>query len=276
MRLGTQDRTSGPFPGAEMGGDEMSAPMNWSNTTYRTLDLALVPLLSLLALPIMVVMVIAVRLTSPGPAIYRQVRVGRRGRLFTIYKIRTMVQNFERGKARWTAAGSTDGVTPVGRFLRKMHLDELPQLWNILRGDMSLVGPRPERPEFVTQLEAAIPGYRGRLAVRPGVTGLAQVHLPPDTSVEDVKHKLLFDLYYIRHRSLWLDLRLIGCSGFYLLQIPFYKSCRWLRIPAPVRIEAHPPKPAELAEIQSHALEGESAESIPVITTITQLRPEVV
>ena len=124
-------------------------------------------------------------------------------------------------------------MTPVGRFLRRTHLDELPQLWNVLRGEMSLVGPRPERPEFVTKLQREIPDYRGRLKVRPGITGLAQVYLPPDRQIDDVRRKLKYDLQYMRRFSFWLDVRLLLCSGLYLLGIPFHVCCRWLRVPSP-------------------------------------------
>ena len=142
------------------------------------------------AAPVMLVVMGLVRLTSPGPMIYRQTRLGRGGRPFTMYKIRTMIHDCERlTGARWLTPGDCR-VTPIGRFLRATHLDELPQLWNILRGEMSLVGPRPERPEIVPQLERVLPAYRERLRVRPGVTGLAQVQLAPDTDLESVRRKL--------------------------------------------------------------------------------------
>ena len=121
---------------------------------------------------------------------------------------------------RWSMPGDPR-ITPVGWFLRRTHLDELPQLLNVLRGEMSLIGPRPERPEFVPELERELPGYTQRLAVRPGVTGLAQVQLPPDTDLDSVRRKLAHDLYYIRHVSPWLDLRLLVCTAFYALGVPF-------------------------------------------------------
>ena len=128
-----------------------------------------------------------VRLTSRGPGIYKQARVGKDGRKFMMYKIRTMRQDAEAASGpMWTQAHDPR-VTFLGRVLRKLHLDELPQLFNVLKGEMSLVGPRPERPEFVRVLAEAIPGYRNRLAVRPGVTGLAQVNLPPDTDIASVR-----------------------------------------------------------------------------------------
>jgi lipopolysaccharide/colanic/teichoic acid biosynthesis glycosyltransferase len=121
--------------------------------------------------------------------------------------------------ARWSTPGDTR-VTPVGRFLRASHIDELPQLWNILTGEMSLVGPRPERPEFVPTLEAAIPRYRERLRVRPGVTGLAQVQLPPDTDLGSVRCKLACDLVYIERLTFWLDFRILVGTFFYVTRLP--------------------------------------------------------
>jgi sugar transferase (PEP-CTERM system associated) len=148
--------------------------------------------------PIMGVVAAAVRLTSAGPVLYRQERVGQHGRVFTVVKFRSMRQNAERGTgAVWAAANDTR-VTPVGRFLRRTRLDELPQLWNVLKGDMSLVGPRPERPEFVRQLTEQIPFYGQRHVVRPGLTG-----------VEDALEKLQYDLFYIKNLSLPLDLFII-------------------------------------------------------------------
>jgi lipopolysaccharide/colanic/teichoic acid biosynthesis glycosyltransferase len=139
-----------------------------------------------------------------------------------------MTHNCEaRGGARWCLPGDPR-VTAVGRLLRATHLDELPQLWNILKGDMSLVGPRPERPEFVVQLEKVLPQYRERLRVRPGVTGLAQVQLPPDIDVESVRRKLACDLAYVRHLGLWLDLCLLALTALHLTGVPCHGLCRRL------------------------------------------------
>src|SRR5262249_18845124 len=160
-------------------------------------------------------------LTSRGPAFYTQARLGRNGRAYTLYKLRTMTHDCERHSgARWAMPGDPR-VTPFGAFLRKTHLDELPQLWNVLRGDMSLVGPRPERPEFVPTLAQSIPHYRERLRVKPGVTGLAQVRLPADTDLESVRRKLAYDLYYVKHMGPWLDTRLVLCTLFKMLGLPF-------------------------------------------------------
>src|SRR5438552_3957175 len=167
-----------------------------------TLSLALL----ILAAPLVLLAALAVKLTSRGPIFYSQTRLGRGGQPYTIYKIRTMLHNCEsKSGACWSTAGDPR-ITLVGRFLRRTHVDELPQLWNVLRGEMSLVGPRPERPEFVTTLEVVIPHYRARLAVRPGITGLGQVQLPADTDLTSVRRKLAYDLYYVRQLSLWLDL----------------------------------------------------------------------
>jgi lipopolysaccharide/colanic/teichoic acid biosynthesis glycosyltransferase len=158
-----------------------------------------------LALPAMILLAVLVAATSRGPILYRQRRVGLHGRVFTVRKFRSMREDAEAvSGAVW--AGENDArVTRVGRFLRSSHLDELPQLWNILVGDMSLVGPRPERPEFVTELTRLIPFYRQRHVVRPGLTGWAQVCYSYGASVDDSMHKLQYDLFYIKHMSLALD-----------------------------------------------------------------------
>ena len=129
-------------------------------------------------------------------------------------------------------------MTPVGPILRKTHLDELPQLWNVLRGEMSLVGPRPERPEIVSRLEHDIPAYRDRETMLPGVTGLAQVQLPPDTDLEDVRRKLACDLSYFQNASLWLDLRIVLCTALKVICVPPAISCAILRVPSADPAEA--------------------------------------
>ena len=148
---------------------------------------------------------LAIRLDSRGPIFYKQQRVGRNGRIFWVHKLRSMVPDAERHGAQWAIAGDPR-VTRVGRVLRKTRLDEIPQVWNILKGDMSLIGPRPERPEFVAKLQEEIPYYRSRLSVKPGLTGWAQVRYRYGNSVEDARIKLEYDLYYIKHQSLLLDL----------------------------------------------------------------------
>lgn len=180
-------------------------------------DFAIALPLLLLSGPIMLLAIAVVRLTSRGPGIYTQTRLGLNRKPFTIYKIRTMGHNCEaKTGARWSTPKDAR-VTPVGRFLRKTHIDELPQLWNVLRGDMSLVGPRPERPEIVATIEPLVHGYGSRLTVLPGVTGLAQLRLPPDTTVESVRRKVCYDAYYAATLTPWLDLRLIAATGFKML-----------------------------------------------------------
>jgi lipopolysaccharide/colanic/teichoic acid biosynthesis glycosyltransferase len=149
----------------------------------------------------------AIWLTSPGPVIFRQVRVGRGGSSFTMYKFRTMHLEAERGTGPVLATENDPRVTRLGRFLRATRLDELPQLWNVLSGDMSFVGPRPERPEFVRQFEVEIQGYRERLKVRPGLTGYAQVNGEYHTSPAT---KLKYDLAYMYNRSFLLDLKILS------------------------------------------------------------------
>jgi lipopolysaccharide/colanic/teichoic acid biosynthesis glycosyltransferase len=201
-------------------------------------DFILAAGLLVLAAPVMLLSALAVKLTSPGPVLYSQVRVGKNGRPFTLRKIRTMHRDCEKASgACWSTPGDPR-VTPVGAFLRRTHLDELPQLWNVLTGHMSLVGPRPERPEFVPALAQQIPHYRDRLAVRPGVTGLAQVQLPADTDLDSVRRKLAYDLYYIRHRGFWLDLRLVVCTAVHMAGAPYRLLRTAFLTPRPAAVEA--------------------------------------
>jgi lipopolysaccharide/colanic/teichoic acid biosynthesis glycosyltransferase len=174
-----------------------------------------------LTAPVIVLAAVLVRLTSRGPALYKQTRLGLNGREYTIYKLRSMYSECEKHSGPlWCAKGDAR-ITPVGRFIRRTHIDELPQLWNILRGDMSLIGPRPERPEFLAKLEASIPRYKERLRVRPGVTGLAQVQLPPDADLHDVRRKQAYDLYYIAAMNPWLDLRILLSTPLKVCGVPY-------------------------------------------------------
>lgn len=175
--------------------------------------------LFVVSLPLQAVIYALVRVTSKGPGIYRQTRVGRGGQQFVLYKFRTMRVDAEAGSGPvWSQPGD-DRVTPIGKFLRWSHLDELPQLVNVMAGHMSLIGPRPERPEFTEVLSQQIPGYLSRLNVPPGITGLAQVILPADSTVESVKEKLALDLEYIRRASPWLDLQILFCTGLRLVGV---------------------------------------------------------
>jgi exopolysaccharide biosynthesis polyprenyl glycosylphosphotransferase len=160
----------------------------------------------LIALPIIALLI---KLDSPGPVFYKQDRMGLHGKEFKVMKFRSMVQDAESdGQARW-ATKNDDRITRVGRFIRKTRVDELPQVLNVLKGDMSMVGPRPERQQFISKLQREIPFYRTRLAAKPGLTGWAQVSYGYGATVEDAMVKLQYDLYYIKHQSLWFDLKIM-------------------------------------------------------------------
>ena len=171
----------------------------------RTMDIGLALIGLSLSLPVMALVALAVKLDSKGPMLFRQKRVGERGRIFVLNKFRSMSVDAERNGAVWATAGDPR-VTRVGRWIRRTRLDELPQFWNVLVGDMSFVGPRPERPEFVGTLQREIPFYMGRHSVKPGITGWAQVRHRYAASVEDSMEKLQYDLYYIKNLSPLLDL----------------------------------------------------------------------
>jgi exopolysaccharide biosynthesis polyprenyl glycosylphosphotransferase len=175
----------------------------YSRLTKRVFDLVLASLGLALAAPILALLAVLTKLDG-GPVFYRQARIGEGGRRFTIYKIRTMVCDAERNGARFSA-DDDPRATPVGAILRRTHLDELPQLWNVLRGEMSIVGPRPERPEFIRQLESAVPFWSRRLLVKPGITGWAQVRCRYAADCEGMQRKLSYDLWYLRHRSVLVD-----------------------------------------------------------------------
>ena len=199
----------------------------------RLIDIVIASIILLLASPIILLCSLIVRLTSPGPAIYTQVRLGRHRKPFVIYKMRSMYHDCERHSGiRWCTKNDSR-ITPIGRFLRKSHIDELPQLWNVLRGDMSLIGPRPERPELVSSLQNLIPNYLERLLVHPGLTGLAQIQLPPDADIESVRKKLLVDCSYIDNLSFWLDCRIFIGTFFYLMGVPQWKTRSMLKLPFP-------------------------------------------
>lgn len=175
----------------------------------RILDLTLAVLGLCLMAFLLPFIALAIYLTDRGPIFYKQTRVGKGGKPFTLYKFRTMKKGAEReGQPQWATPGDPR-VTPIGRFLRKSRLDEFPQFWNVLKGEMSIVGPRPERPKFVADLKKEIPFYGLRHSVKPGITGWAQVNYRYGSSKEDALRKLEYDLYYIKHRSLLLDLLVI-------------------------------------------------------------------
>lgn len=194
---------------------------DWYASWKRAADLSLAVALLVMTAPLLLFAAVLVKLTSRGPILYSQVRLGQDGLPFILYKVRTMAHQCESLTGiQWSTPGDPR-VTPVGRFLRRAHLDELPQLWNVIRGEMSLIGPRPERPEFVPQLEQVIPRYRDRLLVRPGLTGLAQVQLPPDSDLASVAVKLAYDLYYVRRVDAWLDIRLLAGTALKIVGVPF-------------------------------------------------------
>lgn len=204
-------------------------PRARSELAARALNFTIAASALVLLAPVMVLIAAAIKLTSRGPIFYRQTRIGvdrrwqqpdtpknrtRRshdlgGRVFTIFKFRTMCVNAERHSGAVWAAKQDPRVTPMGQFLRKYRLDELPQLLNVLRGDMNIVGPRPERPSIFAQLRTDIPAYEYRQRTRPGITGLAQINQHYDRNLDDVRRKLEFDLEYLRRQSFWQDLRIM-------------------------------------------------------------------
>lgn len=179
----------------------------------RGLEIAAAVILGIVLLPLELCIALFVALTSRGPVIYSQTRTGKHGRTFTLHKFRTMRALSADGSAETQGAqwsGKRDPrVTPIGRLLRATHLDELPQLWNVVRGELSFVGPRPERPEIIQKLVAQIPYYEIRLIVKPGITGWAQINYGKDETAADVMEKLAFDVYYLKNRSLILDVAII-------------------------------------------------------------------
>lgn len=196
--------------------------------------------LLILSAPVHLLGMLLVKLTSPGPVFYRQVRAGQFGRPITVIKLRSMRVDAEKHGAVWSVQGKDPRATPVGGFIRKYRIDELPQLINILKGEMSFVGPRPERPVFVEELAEKVPYYQERLMVQPGLTGWAQVNYPYGSSVEDAKWKLEYDLYYMKHMSLFLDLFILldtirivirgGMSAEAVDRLPRYEAIWFFRV----------------------------------------------
>jgi lipopolysaccharide/colanic/teichoic acid biosynthesis glycosyltransferase len=229
-----------------------------SHPFQRVFDCFVALPVALAALPVVLLAGLAVKLTSRGPMFYMQRRAGRGERPFHIFKIRTMRHNCEvETGACWSVAGDPR-VTRIGRLLRKLHLDELPQLWNVLRGEMSIVGPRPERPEILDDLEASIPNVRDRLLVRPGVTGLAQIQQPPDVTPDCFRRKLLYDRHYIRHRGLLSDIRILFGTALYLGGLSYVRVRRLAGLSVPLmpdevltyRVPTAAREPAPLLESQ--------------------------
>ena len=211
----TNPLTGGPWPEIDRLTPDAAVVLDLSPTWYSAGKVVLDVLVTAVLLPFALALIglacVAVKLTSTGPALYTQTRAGLNGRRYRIIKIRTMYHDCEvKSGIRWSTKND-DRVTPVGRFLRMTHIDELPQLFNVMLGQMSLVGPRPERPEVIQArgLDHLVPGYKHRLRLKPGVTGLAQVQLPADSNVDSVRYKVVYDLYYAQHQSLFLDIRLL-------------------------------------------------------------------
>ena len=215
----------------------------------RAFDIVVSFALLVLLGPVCLLAMLVIKLTSPGPVLFRQTRSGRHGKEFTVMKLRSMRADAEMNGPQWSKEGD-HRVTKVGKILRKYRIDEIPQLINIFRGEMSFVGPRPERPEFVAQLEKQIPHYRERLHLQPGLTGWAQVCYPYGATVEDARRKLEYDLYYLKHMSLALDvftlldtIRIImrgGARSVPLVPSLLAKTKNSLAMPAPVA----PPSPS--------------------------------
>lgn len=176
----------------------------------RIRDVLLAAVLLVLTAPVLALAALTIKLADRGPVLYRQRRVGEQGRDFDLLKLRTMVVDAERQGAGFAVNAGDPRITPIGRALRRLSLDELPQLWNVLAGDMNIVGPRPERPTIFAELRVAIPNYHLRQRVRPGITGWAQINQAYDTCVDDVRRKIEFDLEYLRTRSVTKDISIMA------------------------------------------------------------------
>jgi lipopolysaccharide/colanic/teichoic acid biosynthesis glycosyltransferase len=236
----------------------MRLESRWNESYKPVLDSIVAALLLVALSPLVGLALFLVRLTSKGPAIYTQRRLGLGGKVFTIYKLRSMYLESEREGPRWSLPGD-DRITPIGRIIRACHIDELPQLVNVLRGEMSLIGPRPERPEIACQIERSMPDYRRRLMVRPGLSGLAQVLQAPDTDLGSVRRKLNYDLFYVERLGPWLDLRILVGTILHVLCVGGQTIALLMRFPyhadsslssesqAPVRPALATPHPERLA-----------------------------
>ncbi|RJQ29347.1 exopolysaccharide biosynthesis polyprenyl glycosylphosphotransferase [Candidatus Parcubacteria bacterium] len=200
-------------PLEELGEDwfvqNISARRPMYDSTKRIVDIVCSLCFGIIMIAPWIIIAILVKLSSRGPVIYKQTRIGKNGELFTIYKFRTMHVDSEKNGPQWSSVEHDPRVTALGKVLRHTHLDETPQFWNILKGDCSFVGPRPERPEFVSVLQKDIPFYEMRHIVRPGLAGWAQTNYKYGSSIEDAKEKLAYDIYYIRSRSLMTDLFIV-------------------------------------------------------------------
>jgi lipopolysaccharide/colanic/teichoic acid biosynthesis glycosyltransferase len=227
------------------------SPERFRRTTYQRFksvaSRGIAGLMLFVLTPVILLCAGLVRVTSSGPSFYSQVRLGHFGRRFRIYKLRTMRFNCEEKTGAVWASKDDPRVTPVGRVLRRLHLDELPQLWNIFNGDMSFVGPRPERPEIVAKLLQDIPNFDDRLELVPGLTGLSQVLQMADTGIESARSKLRNDLEYQKRESLWLDLRIVVGTTMIIVGVARETVDRLLSLSSKAK-PAPTPAPAPAAE----------------------------
>jgi len=209
----TQGRAPEPSTMALMGSGFLAALVRLARRSFdkfkRGFDVLVASLGLIVSLPVLLFASVLIKINSPGPVFFSQARVGRRGKIFTMWKLRTMIYNAESETGPVWALENDPRVTAVGRFLRKSRIDEIPQLVNVLKGEMSIIGPRPERPEFVNGLSSEISDYRKRLRVKPGITGLAQIRQSYDSTLLDVRRKVRWDLLYIRRMCFLTDLRIL-------------------------------------------------------------------
>jgi sugar transferase (PEP-CTERM system associated) len=224
-----------------------------TRTIKRLIDTLLAVLGLCVSLPLMVLIGLLTKLDSAGPVFFRQERVGENGRIFTLFKFRTMVADAEKDTGPVWAQNADPRVTRLGRVLRRTGMDEIPQLFNVLKGDMSFVGPRPERPHFVAELQEKIPYYAQRLVVKPGITGWAQVRYGYGATIEDAVEKLQYDLYYIKNMSMFLDL---------LIVLSTIHKVLFARVAVQTSPEGEPWFPSLQPGIQSHDLSSISEESV--------------
>ncbi len=215
-----------PTAGGLSPADEILQPHRYFDSKYAV-ERMMALLLLLPALPVMLILGCLVRLTSRGPALYRQRRVGLNGRNFDMFKIRTMRIDAEAATGPQWCTENDPRITPLGRWLRLLHLDELPQLYNVVLGEMTIIGPRPERPDFVKILGEQVQNYNDRLLVKPGITGLAQIYLPPDETIDCVRRKVCFDRAYIETATPLVDLQIWLCTIVRILGLRQGRGPRW-------------------------------------------------
>lgn len=264
-------RSSQPVPAAtrvELSPEfDVTTARQWYLPVKVVIDGFLGAVLLVVTGPVMLVAALLVKLTSRGPAFYCQVRQGKGGRPFTLYKLRTMVDKAEAMTGPVWSCHNDARVTRLGAVLRKTHIDEFPQLWNVIRGDMSLIGPRPERPEIAATLEWQIPAYSQRLEVRPGITGFAQVRLPPDTDLDSVRQKIVYDLYYVKYASPWLDLRLLLATGWSLVREISRFAWNTVALPAPGVVRDATPLLGDIGEQDGDSFAEVSASTVTMQTS---------